>query len=86
MKPIHIILTTLFSLFVVCGLLAQDKYEYATHQTIDNMVLWTDNKAEKFEFKKEENWFSQTLPKLNALSIQVWEVYDITEVLLNRKG
>lgn len=85
MKPKHIILTTLLSLFVMSGLWAQDKYEYATLQSIDNMVLWSEGKVKKFAFKKDENVISGTMAKLNELSLQGWEVYSVTEVLLDRK-
>lgn len=85
MKTKHIILTTLLSLFVVSGIWAQEKYEYATLQSIDNLVLWKEGKVEKFEFKKDENFISGTMAKLNKLSLQGWEVYSVTEVLLERK-
>lgn len=85
MKMNHLILALLLSIVVASGLNAQDKYQYATLQSIDNLVLWQEGKVEKFAFKKDENYISGTMAKLNELSEQGWEVYDVTEVLLNQK-
>ncbi|MCW5906583.1 MAG: hypothetical protein KIS94_01905 [Chitinophagales bacterium] len=83
MKFKHIILTTFLSLFVVSGLWAQDKYEYATLTFEDKLVMFTQEKVQVFRLDTSENAFRGTMRRLNTLSGLGWDVYQVTETLLS---
>jgi hypothetical protein len=84
MKTKSLLLTAIFSLLLVSGAWAQDKYEYATlRATINgcspaNIVFTTVDNQEIFQNKAKEA-DKETLKKLNELSDKGWEVYNITD-------
>ncbi len=65
---------------------AQEKWEYAMLYFQDRLVYWEENKVQVFDFKKGDNFIQGTMKKLNELSEQGWEVYSVTETLLNPKN
>jgi hypothetical protein len=79
------IITALLLFAAVGGAVAQEKYEYAMLYQLDQLVFWNAEKTEIIKFDSTAGWIRGTMKKLNELSEQGWEVYSVTETLLNKK-
>ncbi len=75
-------LALIFSLFLVSGVLAQEKYEYAIVKQFGREVLFISSDTIDREVVNgggDNQIFQATLIKLNQLS-EKWEVYNTSEV------
>lgn len=80
MKLKSIFLTSIFSLFIVSGLWAQEKYEYATLRTFNTAVVFTTSDNQEVTPSKMKEIEKDLLKKLNELSEKGWEVYSTAAV------
>jgi hypothetical protein len=77
MKLKSLILTFTLTLFAVSGLLAQDKYEFATvHNYGDALIVFTTSENQESTPTKGKEANKDILKKINELSEKGWEVYD----------
>ncbi|HLP22273.1 MAG TPA: hypothetical protein VK174_18290 [Chitinophagales bacterium] len=81
MKLKSLILTIGLSLFALSGLLAQDKYEYASViYSIQEITFLSADKIEPIIVNKGEKAIQVLYKKLEELSAQGWELISVTEV------
>lgn len=80
MKTKSLLLTAIFSLLLVSGALAQEKYEYAiVKQSGALFTVSTKEKAEQFKHERGEDLYVTLLKKVSELNDMGWEVYNNTE-------
>ena len=78
MKLKSLILTIGLTLFAASGLLAQDKYEYATVYAFNlNSIRFTIEGNQETTSTTPKNCEMDILKKVNELSEKGWEVYNV---------
>jgi cytochrome c556 len=78
MKAKSIFITILLSLFVMSGVRAQDKYEYATLIKYGGTIKFITAESEEVIQQNGKDAFTQVLKKANELSDKGWDVYNTT--------
>lgn len=75
-------LTILFSLLLVSGLFAQEKYEYAIVKLYESsriIFIATTGKTTEYKLERSEMPLTALLKKVNDLVEEGWVVYNNTE-------
>ncbi len=79
MKLKSFILSITLTLLAVSGLIAQDKYEYATVYAYgSNAILFTTAEVQESTPTKLKDFDKDLLKKVNELSEKGWEIYTVS--------